>query len=335
MRGRGSVNSDEFIREVDEAVRQEQWQKLWKQYGSYIVAAALALVVGSAAAAGWRTWQENRRLDDARRYAARSSCCARTSPRRPARRLRRSPRTRTAAIACSPGCARLRPGRGPAGAAATAALEQLASNADNDPVYRSLGELLAAQRDFANAQPDALLAQLEPLAGIDDPWRYSALELRALAQMKSGDTAAARQTLDDLLADPLTPPHLGRRAAELLAFLGGPPAAEQPAAQAGQPAAEATEQPAPAPAQEGSRRGGRLMGRGRCALAALIGLAACSSDDSWFGSSDDPPLPGERVSVMLLEREVNADPASPICPSSYRRRSSTPGRRTGAIRPTS
>ena len=55
MRGRGSVNSDEFIREVDDAVRQEQWLKLWKQYGSYITAAALALVVGSAAAAGWRS----------------------------------------------------------------------------------------------------------------------------------------------------------------------------------------------------------------------------------------------------------------------------------------
>jgi hypothetical protein len=138
-------------------------------------------------------------------------------------------------------------------AGATATLEQLAGNADNDPVYRSLGELLAAQRDFTNVQPDALLAQLEPLAGIDDPWRYSALELRALAQMKSGDTAGARKTLDDLLADPLTPPHLGRRAAELLAFLGGPPAAEPPAADTGeQPAAQAAEQPAPAPAQEGA-----------------------------------------------------------------------------------
>jgi outer membrane protein assembly factor BamB len=51
------------------------------------------------------------------------------------------------------------------------------------------------------------------------------------------------------------------------------------------------------------------MGRRRFALAALIGLAACSSDDTWFGASEDPPLPGERVSVMLLEREVSADPS--------------------------
>src|SRR5690606_2025937 len=45
------------------------------------------------------------------------------------------------------------------------------------------------------------------------------------------------------------------------------------------------------------------------ALAALLGLAACSSDDAWFGASEDPPLPGERRSVMLLEREVAADPS--------------------------
>jgi hypothetical protein len=75
--------------------------------------------------------------------------------------------------------------------------------------------------------------------------------------MQSGDTAAARQTLDDLLADPLTPHHLGRRAAELLAFLGGPPAAEQPAAEAGeQPATQAPEQPAAASPQEGAVAGG-------------------------------------------------------------------------------
>jgi outer membrane protein assembly factor BamB len=50
------------------------------------------------------------------------------------------------------------------------------------------------------------------------------------------------------------------------------------------------------------------MGRSHFALAGLIGLAACSGDDTWFGAAEDPPLPGERVSVMLLERDVSADP---------------------------
>jgi outer membrane protein assembly factor BamB len=51
-----------------------------------------------------------------------------------------------------------------------------------------------------------------------------------------------------------------------------------------------------------------MMSRSGLALAIALGLAACSGDDVWFGAAEDPPLPGERVSVMLLERELSADP---------------------------
>ncbi|HEX5080097.1 MAG TPA: PQQ-binding-like beta-propeller repeat protein [Geminicoccaceae bacterium] len=42
-------------------------------------------------------------------------------------------------------------------------------------------------------------------------------------------------------------------------------------------------------------------------VAFALLLAGCSAG-SWFGGSEDPPLPGERIPVMLLEREVTADP---------------------------
>ena len=222
MRGRGSANTDEFIREVDEAVRQEQWQKLWRRYGNYVIGAALAVVIGSAAGVGWRTWQHSQRLEEARRYAEAQQLLREQKPAEAASAF--------AALAedSSSGyrvLAQLRAAeaRAEAGdrAAARAALDRLAGDGDTAPVYRSLGELLAAQQQFAEAETPAP-SELEPLTESDAPWRYSALELRALAQMQEGDTAAARQTLDDLLADPLTPPDLARRAAELLAFLGGP-----------------------------------------------------------------------------------------------------------------
>jgi outer membrane protein assembly factor BamB len=50
-----------------------------------------------------------------------------------------------------------------------------------------------------------------------------------------------------------------------------------------------------------------MMARTGLALAFLLGLAGCSGD-TWFGGAEDPPLPGERISVMLLERELTADP---------------------------
>lgn len=51
-----------------------------------------------------------------------------------------------------------------------------------------------------------------------------------------------------------------------------------------------------------------MMRRACFAIATLAALAACSGDDAWFGGGEEPPLPGERVSVMLLERELIADP---------------------------
>src|SRR5262249_51461136 len=50
----------EFIREVDEAVRQDQYKKLWDQYGIYALAAAVVLVAGVAGYKGWIAWQEKK-----------------------------------------------------------------------------------------------------------------------------------------------------------------------------------------------------------------------------------------------------------------------------------
>lgn len=41
------------------------------------------------------------------------------------------------------------------------------------------------------------------------------------------------------------------------------------------------------------------------AVAVLSVLAGC---DRWFGSSDAPPLPGERIAVMLQESDLDPDP---------------------------
>jgi outer membrane protein assembly factor BamB len=47
--------------------------------------------------------------------------------------------------------------------------------------------------------------------------------------------------------------------------------------------------------------------RGVLLLMGGLLLTGCSGD-SWWGASEEPPLPGERIPVMLLEREVTADP---------------------------
>lgn len=47
------MTDQSFIREVDEAVRQERYKALWDRYGLYVVGLAVALIVGVAAYNIW------------------------------------------------------------------------------------------------------------------------------------------------------------------------------------------------------------------------------------------------------------------------------------------
>lgn len=50
----------DIFREVDEALQQERLAKFWKEYGSTAIAAAIVLVLSTAATTGWKSW-DNRR----------------------------------------------------------------------------------------------------------------------------------------------------------------------------------------------------------------------------------------------------------------------------------
>jgi hypothetical protein len=222
---RGSVNSDEFIREVDEAVRQDRWLQLARQYGVYLIAGALAIVLGTAAGVGWRTWQHNQRLEEARRYAAAEDLLRGDKPDQASKAFLALAQEADSGYGI---IARLRAAEAEAKAGQAKGAEQALTSLSKDdqaaPEYRQLGDLLAVQRDFDTADPATLTGRLAGLTEAGAPWRYSALELQALAQLRAGQTDAARRTLEDLAQDPGTPPDLSRRAGELLASLGGPPA---------------------------------------------------------------------------------------------------------------
>ena len=51
----------DIIREVDEELRRENWEILWKKYGKLAVAAAVALVLGTAGVVGWREFDRSQR----------------------------------------------------------------------------------------------------------------------------------------------------------------------------------------------------------------------------------------------------------------------------------
>ncbi|HUE47311.1 MAG TPA: tetratricopeptide repeat protein, partial [Aestuariivirgaceae bacterium] len=54
------MSDDSLFREVDEEFRRDQALRLWKQWGNYVVAVALAVILGVAAFKGWEYWRTYR-----------------------------------------------------------------------------------------------------------------------------------------------------------------------------------------------------------------------------------------------------------------------------------
>ncbi len=212
--------NEAFVREVDEELREDRLKAVWRRYGTLIVAAAVALVLGTAASVGWRAWQENQRLADARAFDAAVEGTGEAAATAAA----------LAAMAGEAGTGYRATARLTAAQlyAAEGEIEQardvlaaLAADGGAPDLYRDLARLLTVAVGLDERSPDAAIADLQPLAAAGESWRHSARELTAAAQLRAGDTQAALATLDLILDDPETPPALRSRARELILALGG------------------------------------------------------------------------------------------------------------------
>jgi len=211
--------SDDLFREVDEEVRQEQYLRLWKQYGVYIAGAVLAIILITVGVVVWLDRQEGQR--DADGEVLLDAIAA--SQERPDEALdlladlaaegskgyRLLARLREGALLAERGDTR----------SAVAIYDTLAADSGQDQIYRDLAKVLAVSHGMSVMDRGEVEDRLAPVLGDDNPWRYSAHELVATAMMASGDTAAAREAYQVLVDDVNAPSGVRARSAEMLAIL--------------------------------------------------------------------------------------------------------------------
>ncbi len=212
----------EIFREVDEEVRHEQLLKLWRSYGKYVAAVITAVAIGWAGSAGWKKYQLSQRLDESAQFSAAVELMDQGNSVLAAQRFADLADDADSGYAV---LARLREAEAWAAAgdpkAATAALDRLAVDDRAEPSLRELAGLLAVLNVIDSEAPDALERRLEPLLKDGSAWRASARELGGLIAYRRGETARAREIFTGLSEDASTPPGMRRRAAEILALLGG------------------------------------------------------------------------------------------------------------------
>jgi hypothetical protein len=219
-----SDRGDSFLREVDEAVRQERYKKLWDQYGVYALGLAALIVAGVAAYKGWAYWQERQAqaagakfsealtmLDGADATKAKDVLALLAEEGPPGYRV--LARFQLAAAEAKAGDIDK----------AVADYDALASDSSVDEILRGHATLQAAALRLDKTDYAEMERRLKDLAEGDSAWRFSARELLGLSAYRLNNMREAEKQFGALVGDQGTPPNLRERADMMLALIVGTP----------------------------------------------------------------------------------------------------------------
>jgi hypothetical protein len=210
----------DIFREIDEELRRDSLQQLWKKYGNYVIALAVLIVVATAAVVAWRAYKDKQREAQGVQYAA-------------ALDLARQGKDADAAAAFASLAQTADSGRAVLArfeeaaskvdtgdvASAITIYDQIAADGSVDNAFRDAATVLSARYTLDKGDAQAVIAKLQPLASGAGPWHGLALEMTALAEMKAGQTAKARGDFDALAKDTTAPQGVRQRAGAMLETL--------------------------------------------------------------------------------------------------------------------
>ena len=217
---------DSFLREVDEAVRQDQYKKLWDRYGVVALGAAALIVVGVAGYKGWSYWQEKRAQDAGAKFtqalimedgadAAKAREMLTALAEKGPEGYRVLARFQLAAAEAKAGNIDK----------AVADYEALAIDPGVDPILQGRATLQAAALRLDKADYAEMERRLKGLVDSNSAWRFSARELLGLSAYRLNDMREAERQFSALIGDQGTPPNLRERADMMLALIVGTPQA--------------------------------------------------------------------------------------------------------------
>jgi hypothetical protein len=242
----------DIFQEVEEEVRRERYQQLWKQYGDYILAAAALIVLGVAAWQLWSRYQYNQRVEASNNYIV---ALETQDPAKAATAFAKLAQTAPDGYAL---LSRLQEANALQAAGRTQQAAALYRDLmkENDPLFASVARIRLAWAQADNMSKKDMQTLLAPISNPADPFHYMANELLAYMDYREGNVAAAQKEFEQLAAEKDASQGIRERAGVMAAFLaaGGnrnvgtvPPPPARPA----QPTAERA---APAPSPEPAKK---------------------------------------------------------------------------------
>ena len=208
----------DIFQEVEEEVRRERFEKLWKQYGDYVIAGVALIIIAIAGYELWQRYEQNQRLKASETLMAGQQLAeagdfthagpafatvAKDAPGGYAQMARLS----EAGVLLSSGKRD----------EAIAVYKSIAAE-DSGPIGRA-ALLRAAWASADVVSKTDLETLLAPLTDPTSPWRHSAHEILAYADYHAGRLEAASAAFKAIADDKDAPDAMRQRASVMAAFL--------------------------------------------------------------------------------------------------------------------
>ncbi|HZP18945.1 MAG TPA: tetratricopeptide repeat protein [Bauldia sp.] len=222
----------DIFREVDEDLRREQVKRLWDRYGTYVIGAAILIVVATAGYRLYGYFQDRQTAASGDRFVAAVKLA--------------DDGKHAEAIAALDAIAKDGSGGYPVLASFRSAAEKAATGDDKGAVagfdaiaqsssppslIRDMARIRAALILVETANFNDMVARIGDLAAPDNIWRHTAREILGLAAWRVNDTVNARKYFKAILDDKDAPGDIKGRASFMTALLDareGAPKAETP-----------------------------------------------------------------------------------------------------------
>ena len=216
-------DDDGLIREIDEELRQEQAQKLWKTYGKYVIGVAVVVVFVVAGYQGWTAYDQSQKQEatDSLIGATSLADSGDTTAAIDSLAILEANKVGEITVLASLRHAALIAKEGDK-QASTTAYYAIADDTSVSKPFRDLASILGTvqslDQNSGNAQ--AVIDRLKPLIDTNSNWRHSAREISAVAAIEMGQIEQAKEHLQAIALDAQAPSGVRSRAQEQLQAIG-------------------------------------------------------------------------------------------------------------------
>lgn len=216
-----SAQEDVLLREVDEAVRQDQLADVAQKYGKPIVAGVILVLAAFGGYLFWDNRQDAAREADSEKFIAaldeveRGNLASGDAALAPVI-AEGGAGSRAAAQLLKAGIA-MEQGKA---AEAAALYDQVAADGDAPQAMRDIAMIRAVAARYDTMKPADVVARLKPLATPGNAWFGAAGELVAMAYLDQGNQAEAGALFAAIARDDTAPESLRSRSRQMAGLLG-------------------------------------------------------------------------------------------------------------------